>query len=255
MPVGQNEPRQARLGIVAVTLGAQLLSPPHTDAFEELLIVAETRQFFFSQIVQDLRKQHESDRSRTAANEFSQRCQEIWIGKLILLHRKPTSSAKGAPGGAGLGWIHPINSLVAAALLLAAVVIAMAFRVRLGAPPQATSERGQDFAKHGFEGESIQLLVSTDWSNALSSSSSSRSKIQSPFWILVTWSLCSIQPSSSWDTTKWVELYWLMACRSLGKESIDPMGCHGAGVMGGGTRKGIRYFLFIHPGSHVSHRF
>ena len=188
-------------------MAAQLLSPPHADAFEELLIVAETRHFFFSQIVQDLRKQHESDRSRTAA--------------------------KGAPGGAGLGWIHPINSLVAAALLLAAVVIAMAFRVRLGAPPQATSERGQDFAKHGFEGESIQLLVSTDWSNALSSSSSSRSKIQSPFWILVTWSLCSIQPSSSWDTTKWVELYWLMACRSLGKESIDPMGCHGGGVMGG----------------------
>ena len=126
MPVGQNEPRQARLGIVAVTTGAQLLSPPHTDAFEELLIVAETRQFFFSQIVQDLRKQHESDRSRTAA--------------------------KDAPRGAGLGWIHPINSLVAAALLLAAVVIAMAFRVRLGAPPRPPASEGRTLRSMGLKG-------------------------------------------------------------------------------------------------------
>jgi hypothetical protein len=34
-----------------------------------------------------------------------------------------------------LGWIHPINSLVAAALLLAALVIAMAFRVHVGGGP------------------------------------------------------------------------------------------------------------------------
>jgi hypothetical protein len=48
MPVGQNEPRQARLWIDAARTVAQLLSPPHADALEELLIVAETRQFLFS---------------------------------------------------------------------------------------------------------------------------------------------------------------------------------------------------------------
>ena len=120
-------------------------------------------------------------------------------------------------------------------------------------PTRPPASKGRTLRSMGFQGalrvdsglsgldsewESTQLLVSTDWSKALSSSISSRSKIQSPFWILVTWSLCSIQPSSSWDTTKWVELYWLMARRWLGKENLDPMACHGGGAM-----TDIRYFF------------
>ena len=63
----------------AVKAGAQILLPPHADALEELLIMAQTRQFFLSTILEDLRKQHEGGRPSTAANELSQGGQEIRI--------------------------------------------------------------------------------------------------------------------------------------------------------------------------------
>jgi len=84
-------PRQARLWIDVAKTVVQLVLPPHADVLEELLIVAEIRQFFFGTILQDLRKQHESGWASPATNEFSQRCQENWIRKLIILHPKPAA--------------------------------------------------------------------------------------------------------------------------------------------------------------------
>jgi len=85
-------------------MAAQLLSPTHADPLKELLIVAENRQFFFSTILQDLSKQHQSDWSSTAANELSQRYQEIWIRKLIILHLEAPNLVKGATWGASDGF-------------------------------------------------------------------------------------------------------------------------------------------------------
>ena len=75
MPVGQNEPRQDHPWMDDSTAGAwmempcnvaagsmmpvgkaQFLLPPRADELEELLIVAETRKFFFSTIFTNLRQ-------------------------------------------------------------------------------------------------------------------------------------------------------------------------------------------------------
>ena len=48
MPVGQNEQALTRRWIDDSMMAALLVLPPHANALEELLIMAETRQLLFS---------------------------------------------------------------------------------------------------------------------------------------------------------------------------------------------------------------